>query len=65
MAVFFTMLKFFLIPVPVREFFLNPMVSLFRRNAQLKNNIVDLGLVALTGIYGLLAVNLFQNKFFR
>lgn len=41
------------------------LVILFRRKAQIKNNLVDLGLVAVTGIYGLLAVNLFQNKFFR
>jgi hypothetical protein len=40
-------------------------VILFRRKAQIKSNLVDLGLVAVTGIYGLLAVNLFQNKFFR
>lgn len=35
-----------------------------RRKAGLKGNAVDLALVAITGIYGILAVNLFQNKFF-
>jgi hypothetical protein len=40
------------------------LVILRRRKASLKGNAVDLALVAVTGIYGILAVNLFQNKFF-
>ncbi len=35
-----------------------------RRKAKLKGYVIDLALVAITGIYGFLAVNLFQNKFF-
>lgn len=40
------------------------LLILSRRNAKIRDNLVDLGLVAMTGIYGVLAVNLFQNKFF-
>lgn len=35
-----------------------------RREAKLKGHAVDLALVAVAGIYGFLAVHLFQNKFF-
>lgn len=35
-----------------------------RRDAKLKGHVLDLGLVAIAGIYGFLAVHLFQNKFF-
>ncbi|MCX6221019.1 MAG: DUF4857 domain-containing protein [Bacteroidia bacterium] len=35
-----------------------------QREAKLKGHTVDLALVAVTGIYGFLAVHLFQNKFF-
>ena len=35
-----------------------------RRKAKMKGHMADLALVAVTGIYGFLAVNLFQNKFF-
>ena len=36
-----------------------------RRKAKMNNQIIDLFVVALTGIYGFIAVNLFQNKFFE
>ena len=36
-----------------------------RRKAVIKGHVIDLALVAVTGIYGFLAVNLFQNKFFN
>ncbi len=39
-------------------------VILRRRGAKLQKHAVDLALVAITGIYGFLAVNMFQNKFF-
>ena len=37
---------------------------LHRRKAKMKGHVADLALVAITGIYGFLAINLFQNKFF-
>lgn len=40
------------------------LLILRRRNANLKGYAIDLALVAVTGFYGFLAVNLFQNKFF-
>jgi hypothetical protein len=40
------------------------LVIIRRRKASMKGNAVDLALVAVTGIYGILAVNLFKNKFF-
>ncbi len=35
-----------------------------RRKAVLKNHLIDMGLVLVTGIYGFIAVNIFPNKFF-
>ncbi len=40
------------------------LVILRRRNASLQGHAVDLAFVAVTGIYGFIAINLFQNKFF-
>lgn len=37
---------------------------LFVRKSPLKNHLADMGIVAVGGIYGLIAVHLFQNKFF-
>ena len=37
---------------------------LVRRKARLKKHILDLLVVTITGIYGFIAVNFFQNKFF-
>jgi len=39
-------------------------IWLYVRKAKLKNHLVDLGIVAVCGIYGLIAVRFFQNKFF-
>lgn len=36
-----------------------------RRKAELKSQVLDLGIIAVTGIFGFLAVNIFPNKFFR
>jgi hypothetical protein len=35
-----------------------------KRKSVLKNNLADLALIVLTGIFGFLAVNIFSNKFF-
>jgi hypothetical protein len=35
-----------------------------RRKAKINNQLIDLGIVAVTGIFGFIAVNFFQNKFF-
>ncbi len=40
-------------------------VILRRRRVPLNNQILDLGLVAVTGIFGFIAVNFFPNKFFK
>lgn len=37
---------------------------LIRRKAKLSRHILDLGVVTFTGIFGFIAVNFFQNKFF-
>lgn len=37
---------------------------LFVRKAKLKRHLADMGIVAVCGIYGLIAIHLFQNKFF-
>jgi hypothetical protein len=37
---------------------------LYVRKVRLKNHMVDMGIVAVCGIYGLIAIHLFQNKFF-
>ena len=37
---------------------------LFAQKAKLKNHLADMGIVAVCGIYGLIAIHLFQNKFF-
>ena len=39
-------------------------IWLYVRKARLKNHLADMGIVAVCGIYGLIAVHLFQNKFF-
>ena len=39
-------------------------VWLYVRKARLKSHWVDLGIVAISGIYGFIAIHLFQNKFF-
>ena len=36
-----------------------------RRHAKFMDHAVDLGLIAITGIYGILAVNIFQNRFYE
>lgn len=38
---------------------------LFVRKSPLKNHLADMGIVAVGGIYGLIAVHLFKNKFFN
>jgi hypothetical protein len=40
-------------------------IWLFVRKTKLKNHLADLGIVAACGIYGLIAIHLFQNKFFE
>lgn len=35
-----------------------------KRKANMKNHIVDLGIVLVTGLFGFIAVNIFPNKFF-
>ena len=39
-------------------------IWLLRRKAKLKNHLADMGIVAFCGIYGFVAIHLFQNKFF-
>jgi hypothetical protein len=39
-------------------------VWLYVRNARLRNHLADLVIVAFAGIYGLIAIHLFKNKFF-
>lgn len=39
-------------------------VVLRRRKVTIKNHLPDLGIVAVSGIFGLIAVNFFRNKFF-
>jgi len=39
-------------------------VLLRRRQARMNEQVLDLGLVAVTGIFGFIAVNFFQNKFY-
>jgi len=39
-------------------------IWLFRRKTKLKNHLADMGIVAFCGIYGFIAIHLFQNKFF-
>jgi hypothetical protein len=39
-------------------------LSLYLRKSKLKNHLADLGIVSVCGIYGIIAVYLFQNKFF-
>lgn len=39
-------------------------VWLYARKAQLKSHLMDLGIVGISGIYGFIAIHLFQNKFF-
>ncbi|MCD6112922.1 MAG: DUF4857 domain-containing protein [Bacteroidales bacterium] len=36
-----------------------------RRKVIFKNHLIDFSIILITGIYGFLAVNLFQNKFFK
>jgi TctA family transporter len=36
----------------------------YRRKAIMKSQVMDLCLIAVTGIFGFLAVNIFPNKFF-
>jgi hypothetical protein len=40
------------------------LMILRRRKAKINNQLIDLGIVAVTGIFGFIAVNFFQNKFF-
>lgn len=40
------------------------LLFLVRRRATLRKHIADLGIVAVTGIFGFIAVNFFQNKFY-
>lgn len=40
-------------------------IWLYVRKSRLKNHLVDYGIVAVCGIYGLIAIHLFQNKFFE
>jgi len=40
------------------------LVILIKRKAKLNKHIFDLSVVALTGVFGFIAVNFFQNKFF-
>lgn len=39
-------------------------VWLYVRKARMKNHLADMGIVAVCGIYGFIAIHLFQNKFF-
>jgi len=39
-------------------------VWLYLRKAKMKNHLADLGIVAVCGIYGFMAIHLFRNKFF-
>lgn len=39
-------------------------IWLFKRKAKLKNHLADLGIVAVSGIFGLIAIWIFPNKFF-
>lgn len=39
-------------------------VWLYRRKAKFKNHLADLGIVAVCGIFGFIAIHFFQNKFF-
>ena len=39
-------------------------IWLSRRKVRLKNHLADLGIVAVCGIYGLIAIHFFKNKFF-
>jgi len=39
-------------------------IWLYRRKVKLKNHLADLGIVAVSGIFGFIAVNFFPNKFF-
>lgn len=39
-------------------------IGLYVRKSRLKNHLADLGIVAVGGIYGLIAIHLFKNKFF-
>ena len=40
-------------------------IWLRRERNNLKNHLIDLGIIAVTGIFGFIAVNIFQNKFFK
>jgi len=39
-------------------------IWLLKRKTKLKSHLADLGIVGISGIYGLIAIHLFQNKFF-
>jgi hypothetical protein len=39
-------------------------IWLYLRKSKLKNNLVDLGIIAVSGIFGLIAIHIFSNKFF-
>jgi len=41
------------------------LIWLIKRKSELKNHFADLGIVALTGIFGFIAIHFFQNKFYE
>jgi hypothetical protein len=40
-------------------------IWLYRRKAKFRNHLADLGMVAVCGIFGFIAIHFFQNKFFE